>query len=177
VEQIPVPLGTPTRKFPARASSITAGAAPTVQATSALFIATDQTAAFTPQASVVRSRFVKINRSLLLDHQGQALPLSPNSEVSLNLFPDTDYTGIIERIEEDGNGVSWVGHLKDVATSELFIVYSAGVFIGHFASPGGVYEVSSVGDELYQIIMIDQSKLQGPGGEEPSPASPTGTSG
>ena len=118
---------------------------------------------------------VKINRSLLLDDQGQALHLAPDAEVRLNLFPDVSYTGVIERIEQQGDGYSWVGHLKNVDTSELFIVYTAGVFIGHFASPGGVYEVSSAGDDLYRIVMVDQSKLHKQEGEEPSDVNPTST--
>lgn len=149
----------------------------TVTPTSALFIATDQAGAFTPQPAISRSRFVKINRSLLLDDHGDALPLAPNSEITLDLFPDVAYVGVIERIERVGDTISWVGHLKNVETSQLFIVYSAGVFIGHFASPAGVYEVSNAGADLYQIIQIDQSKLDGQGGEKPGPVGATGAPG
>ena len=53
------------------------------------------------------------------------------------------------------------------------MVYTGGVFIGHFASPLEVYEVSLVQDDLYRVILIDQSKFQG--GEDyidSTPASP-----
>jgi hypothetical protein len=176
-EQIPAALETAAPKSPVPASATASAEAPTASMISEFFIATDQVGAFTPPPSVARARLVKINRSLLLDEQGQALHLPPNAEVRLNLFPDVSFTGVIERMEQDGDGYSWVGHLKNVETSELFIVYTAGVFIGHFASPSGVYEVSSTGDDLYRIIMVDQSKLHGQGGEEPNDVNPTSTPG
>ena len=32
-------------------------------------------------------------------------------------------------------------------------------FIAKFASPEGVYEVSSVGGDLYRVVLIDQSSF------------------
>jgi hypothetical protein len=136
-------------------------AATAAPAASGLFIAAQSVATSTPSPSVSRSRFVKINVPLLLGSNGQALPLPANAEIPLNLFPDVAYTGVIGQIQQDGDGYSWVGHLKDVATSSMTIVYTAGVFAGNFASPAGVYEVSNVGGDLYEIIQIDQSPFQG----------------
>lgn len=129
----------------------------------------------TPAPHVARSRIVKLNLSLLLDEQGQARPLPPNAEITLSLFPDVNYTGVIEGMQQEGDGYTWTGHLKDVEYSQMYMVYTSGVFIGHFASPAGVYEVSNVGGDLYQIILIDQSQFQG--GDEPTPRNPTSTPG
>lgn len=144
----------------------------TLSAHSALFIETGSVAAATAAPYIVRSRFVKVNFALLLDETGLPRQLGANSEIALNLFPDVNYIGVIERIESNGDGYSWAGHLKNVEFSELTMLYTAGVFIAHFASPGGVYEVSSAGGDLYQIMMIDQSKLQG--GEGDIQSTPTG---
>ncbi len=144
------------------ASPVASEQSPTTTGT-ALFIAARGEAASPDKPEVIRARLAKINHSLLLDAQGNAIQLPANSEITLNLFPDTVYTGVIEEIQEDGGSYTWVGHLKGVETSELFIVYTAGVFIGHFASPLGVYEVSSTGGDRYEIIQIDQNRL--PGGE------------
>jgi hypothetical protein len=106
---------------------------------------------------VARSRFVTVNLALLMDDAGRARDVR---EVTLNLFPDVVYRGVIEQIEQNGDECSWVGVLKDVEYSHLTMVFTSGVFIGHFASPLGVYEVSIVEGDLYRIILIDQSKLR-----------------
>jgi len=124
-----------------------------------LFVPTDAVGVAAPGPAVTRSRFVKLDWSLLLDENGQALDLPANAEITLNLFPDVTYTGVVEKIEHDGEGYSWIGHLKEVEFSSMFMVYTAGVLIGHFASPEAVYEVSNVGDDLFRIVQIDQSKL------------------
>jgi hypothetical protein len=136
-----------------------------------LFIAAGAGAGATPPPHTVRSRLVKLNLSLLLDANGQPRNLAPNSELALNLFPDVTYTGVIEDVQQEGDGYRWAGHLKDVENSQMYLVYTAGVFIGHFASPAGVYEVSNVGGDLYRIVIIDQSQFQG--GDEPTPINPT----
>jgi len=127
---------------------------------SGLFIDTDATRELPSEPQIACSRFVKINLALLMDETGQARNVK---EITLNLFPDVIYTGVIEQIEQNGDGYSWVGYLKDVEYSELTMVYTSGVFIGHFASPLGVYEVSIVEDDLYRVILIDQTQF--PGGD------------
>ncbi len=131
--------------------------------TAGLFLDTDDTGPVDNSPSTARYRFVKFDSSALIDENGQALDIGEQREITLNLFPDVTYTGVIVQVGEDGGAVSWSGYLKDIEYSELAIVYTAGVFFGHFASPLGIYEVSSVGDDLYRIIQIDQSRL--PGGE------------
>jgi hypothetical protein len=126
-----------------------------------LFIEMESAQVITPAPFVIRSRIVKVNRALLLDERGELRILDPNTEITLNLFPDVTYIGVIEHVQQDGDDYSWIGHLKEVEFSQLTILFSAEVFIAHVASPAGVYEVSSVGDDLYQISLIDQTKLQG----------------
>jgi hypothetical protein len=125
-----------------------------------LFNDTKSTGIPATQPYVVRSRFVMVNLLLLIDEKGQPRNLDAGTEIALNLFPDTAYIGVIERIEQSApDSYSWIGHLKDVKFSEMFIVLSGGVFIAHVASPAAVYEVQFAGDDLYQIIEIDQSKF------------------
>ncbi len=131
--------------------------------TGSLFLDAGQGQAPANRPEVIRSRRVRINQGLLLDAQGGARSLEPQAEIILNLFPDTTYTAVLDQMQQEGDAYTWVGHLKGVETSEFTLVYAAGVFAGHFASPGSVYELSSAGGELYQIVQIDQQKL--PGGE------------
>ena len=125
-----------------------------------LFIDTDLTREVPEEAHIVRSRFVKINLDLLLDEAGQTRDVK---EIIINLFPDVTYTGVIELMDQNGDSISWSGYLKDVEYSYFTMVYTSGAFMGHFASPLGIYETAFVEGDLYRVIMIDQTKL--PGGE------------
>src|SRR5687768_14295940 len=111
-------------------------------------------------AYVARSRVVKINIPLLLDENGQARELT-GKKITLNLFPDVNYTGVIEQVEENGDSYTWIGSLQDVEFSTLTIILTEGVFIAKIASPDGVYEVSSIGGDLYRVILINQENLGG----------------
>ena len=122
-----------------------------------MFLDTDEVGAPSDAPQIVRHRFVKVNLGLLLNAEVQPRSVK---EITINLFPDVVYTGVIEKVEIDGGGYSWMGYLKGVEYSSMFMVYTAGVFIGHFASPEGTYEVSVVGEsDLYRAVLIDQQKL------------------
>jgi hypothetical protein len=126
-----------------------------------LFLDTGAVDAASPAPHVARSRLVKLNLSLLLADDGQPRSLALPAEIQLDLFPEVHYTGIIEQVQNEGDAISWIGHLKEIEYSELTMVYTGGIFIAHFASPQGVYEVSLMGDDVYRIIQVDQSKLEG----------------
>jgi len=109
---------------------------------------------------IVRTRFVDFNSDILLNSDGHPKELPAGSLLKVNLFPDVNYTGVIEEVQENGaNNYTWVGSLQDVEYSYMYIIYTEGVFIGHFASPEGVYEVRYKKDDLYQVVLIDQTKL------------------
>lgn len=124
------------------------------------FIDTDESQSVPQESHIVRSRFVKIRLDLLLDEAGQARDVR---EINLNLFPDVNYVGVIEEVVPNGDSFSWSGYLQGVEYSYFTMVYTSGVFMGHYASPSGIYEVVIADGDLYRVIMIDQTKL--PGGE------------
>jgi hypothetical protein len=103
---------------------------------------------------------VHINTELLLDKNNQILELKSGTQLGLNLFPDVNFIGVIERIEKNGSdNYSWIGYLQDIEPSRMYIIFTEGVFLAHFASPSGVYEVQSIKNDLYQVVEIDQTKL------------------
>jgi hypothetical protein len=119
----------------------------------------DAAARVTPDF-VTRSRFVSVDLGLLMDARGQARDASALPEIKLNLFPDLSYVGLIDQVEKNSaTSTSWTGKLKGVENGYFFLVVSDGTFIAHLASPEGVFEISSVGANLYQVVQIDQSKL------------------
>ena len=127
----------------------------------ALFLDTSETASLPTDVHNARSRYVKLNRALLLDQTNQPLNLPAGTEITINFFPDVTYTGVIEKVSDEGGVISWVGNLKNVEYSYFTIIYTSDVFIGNFGSPAGVYEVSHVSGDLYQVIAVDQSPFQG----------------
>jgi len=113
---------------------------------------------------------VKINFPLLLDDGGRARVFAGDT-ITLNLFPDVVYTGVIEQVEGEGDSYTWTGQLKGIEFSGLTMILTNGVFIAKIASPDGVYEVSNIGGDLYRVILIDQGNL--PGGEDAIDVNPT----
>ncbi len=150
------PLATP-------ASTPAASAVPAAPVVAGLFVETKEKREASSAPHVARQRLVRLDLSLLLAPDGQPLDLKAGGEITLNLFPDTTYTGVIVQIEQNADDCSWVGYLKGVEFSQMTLVYTGGLFIANISSPEGVYEVSTLGDDLYRIIQIDQTKL--PGGE------------
>jgi hypothetical protein len=136
----------------------------------ALFLDAESPEPGSPSPYVVRSRVVKINFPMLVDENGRARELT-GSTVTLNLFRDVVYTGVIEQVEENGDSYTWTGQLKGVEFSGLIMILTEGVFIAKIASPDGVYEVSNIGEDLYRIILINQEKL--PGGENAIDVNPS----
>jgi hypothetical protein len=114
-----------------------------------------------PSAShVIRSRYVHINTDLLLDANNKVLEMAPGTQLDINLFPGVNYIGVLERVEQNGpDSYSWVGSLQDIEYSRMYIIFTEGVFLAHFASPSGVYEVRQIENNLYQVVEIDQTKL------------------
>ncbi len=155
VAMSPSAVRVPSSPVPASPSAVQAST-PASLPPAGLFFETDAVGKLASAPFIIRSRFVKVNLDLLLDEQGQPRQVK---EITVNPFPDVIYTGVIEQVEPEGDGYSWVGYLKGIAFSRLTMVYTGGVFIAHYASPGGVYEVSTAGADLYQVIQIDQRKL------------------
>lgn len=135
--------------------------APQLASGKELFAEADSFSATPNTSTAKRYRFVKLNHELLLDDSGEQKSTAAGSELNINLFPDTNYIGVIDSSGEDSTGLYWYGHLKDVEYSTLTIVYTGDVFMFKFASPAGVYEVSYLSGEIYQIIEIDQNSVPG----------------
>ena len=129
-----------------------------ISASSPLFADAKSNRILPEEPHISRWRFVKINLGLLVDETGQARNVK---EITFNLFSDVAFVGVIEQVEQAGDVISWSGVLKDVEISYFSMVYTSGVFMGHFASPLGVYEAVYVEDGLYRVIQIDQTEFQG----------------
>jgi len=107
---------------------------------------------------IEKSRLVKVNTILMVDGQGKPIKMESGAEINLNLFPEVNFTGVIERIEKNSEtSFSWIGYIKDVESGYFYLVISEGIFIAHVATPEAIYEVHNIRNDIYEIIRIDQS--------------------
>lgn len=109
---------------------------------------------------VARSRFVTANVNMLFDASSEPRNKASLSEISLNVFPNARFTGVVNRVWSDRWGSYWTGRLKSVPGGYFYIVVSDNTLIAHVASAEkGVYEISWAGNGIYKSIQIDQSKF------------------
>lgn len=109
-----------------------------------------------PPPLASRSRLVNVDLDVLMSSNDEPRSLE---EIRVNLFADTTYVAVIDEIGEDAGGITWSGHLDGIDLSYFTMIYTASTFIGHFASPEGVYEVTYVEDGIYRVVQVDQSQM------------------
>lgn len=111
------------------------------------------------EAHIAQERLVFVNVGMLFAPNGRALGKKSLPEISLNLFPDVNFTGVVNRSWTDGWGSYWIGSLKGVENGYFYLTVVDGAFMAHVGSPQGIYEVSLASGDLYKAIRIDQSKF------------------
>lgn len=109
---------------------------------------------------VMRSQYLKVNTGLLVSASGAQADRRSLPEVSLNLFANASFTGVVTDARQDQWGATWSGPLKDVPNGYFYLTVVDGVFMAHVASTRGVYEVTQVGGDVYRAVQLDQSKFK-----------------
>lgn len=117
-------------------------------------------AAAAPRPEVVRSQLTRVNPGVLFDANGAPADRARLPRITLNLFPDATYVGIVDEARQDRWGSSWNGTLAGVSQGYFFVTVVDGVLMTHVASPQGVYEVSQAAGDLYRAVQIDQAKFR-----------------
>lgn len=107
-----------------------------------------------------RTSLVNVNFSMLFDANGKALDAKQLPTVTLNLFSDAVFTGVVKNVVQDQFGTTWAGQLDGYQGGYFTVTVVEGVMVTHVASPTGVFEVSTAGNGLYKVIEIDQSKFK-----------------
>jgi len=110
----------------------------------------------TPDAIIIRTRFVRVNPDRVAEMEG---PPTSTKILSLNLFPDATYDAVPERVEPNPNGFTWYGHSEGDAKSQVTLVFNQGVLAGSIRVAGKFYQVRYVGDQVYAIREINPKAL------------------
>jgi hypothetical protein len=112
-----------------------------------------------PSASdpaVIRARQATLHPERLRPPSGIGL----QDRLVLNLFDDTVFVAIRDRVERNASGsLTWIGHLDGVALSSVLLVVRDDAVVAKVAFPGGVYVVDWGADGTQRIEQIDQSRI------------------
>jgi hypothetical protein len=119
--------------------------------------------------SVMRSRLVALDVTKLPNPRVQPLGMRQPS-LSLELFPDVFVVGVFERFDPHPTGVTWVGHVENVAGSSVTLAYSDGLMTGSVVMPSGAFQIRPAPEdvraanrqpagEVHLISQINQAAL------------------
>ena len=115
--------------------------------------------------TIVRSRFVKIDFSLLSNPKENFFA-EPDSEIPLilNFFRSTEFSALIYKIKKNRSGsYSWYGKLKNVPMGTVVLVVKDGAVFGNVSKPNFTYQIRHIADGIHVIHEIDPSKFPPPG--------------
>jgi len=93
-------------------------------------------------SSSLRSRHVKIDFDLLGDARGfRRAPHKGRQSLELNLFPDTSFTAVLDKIEPHSKGYSWIGQVQGSQQSVVILTVSDDVMAGNVTLSGTSYQI------------------------------------
>ena len=111
--------------------------------------------------TIVRSRLVNINLSLLPDPEENFVAESESEiELILNLFPEIEFTTLIQKIEKNRSGsYSWYGKLKNIPMSLVILVVNQNKVFGNISKPNLSYQIRHISDGIHTVYEIDPSRF------------------
>jgi Metallo-peptidase family M12B Reprolysin-like/Viral BACON domain/Kre9/KNH-like N-terminal Ig-like domain/Bacterial Ig domain len=142
--------------------------ASTTQGESDLFMDTQYRGdtARSKDATIVRTRFTKVNFSLLPGGQ-EGTQNQRSAFLDLNLFGGVYFQAISDGVHKDAQGHQvWIGRIDGQAHSQVTIVYKDGIMAANVALPGRFYKVRYAGDGVHAIHELDHSKFEPCGVED-----------
>ncbi|HUR22176.1 MAG TPA: M12 family metallo-peptidase [Vicinamibacterales bacterium] len=119
--------------------------------------------------SVMRSRLVSLDVAALPNPRVRPL-MAREPSLSLELFPDVFIVAVFDRFDPNTSGVTWVGHVENVAGSSVTLSYSNRLMTGSIVMPGGAFHIRPAAEdvraanrqatgEVHVIAQVDQAAL------------------
>ena len=114
----------------------------------------------------MRRRFVAIDFEMLRVARAAATRRGGvSATLTLNLFDDAEFTGIVENVEATSSGYALLGRIRGVELGAMALVVNGEVVAGTVRVPGATYRIRFDGKGVHAVSQIDLSKL--PRGAEP----------
>jgi hypothetical protein len=104
-------------------------------------------------ATIIRTRIVEVNFPLL---SGTGGPASVKT-LTLNLFPDVSLTAVLDRVDTQPNGFTWIGHVDGTSNSQVTLVVQDKVMAGSITLTDKIYQVRYAGNGVHAIQQINQA--------------------
>ena len=118
-----------------------------------------------PGVTVLRSLFARVVFGVLAAARLDAERETPAPPLTLNLFDDVVFSGIVERTGPTlSGGYVLSGRLDDVALGTFTLVVNGEIVAGTVRTLNATYRIGAAGDRVHAIRQIDPSTLP-PGGE------------
>ncbi len=104
--------------------------------------------------TIKRKRFVNVAFGTM------ERPTHLPGQISLNLFEDTQFTAVFDRVEKNlHTGFAWIGHLEGIEHSQVVLVIGDGMLTGSVSFPGKNYQVRGLGGALHVVEEMDHSQF------------------
>ncbi len=104
----------------------------------------------------LRSRHVKIDFDLLGDARGfRRASQKGRQSLELNLFPDTSFTALLDKIEPHPKGYSWIGQVQGTPESIVILTVTDGVMSGNISVSDAAYQIRHTEAGVHAIREVD----------------------
>ncbi len=104
----------------------------------------------------LRSRHVKIDFDLLGDARGfRRASQKGRQSLELNLFPDTSFTALLDKIEPHPKGYSWIGQVQGTPESIVILTITDGVMSGNISVSDTAYQIRHTEAGVHAIRQVD----------------------
>jgi len=109
--------------------------------------------------TTIRSRRVAIDAAALVDPDIVDVRMAARGSLLLNLFDDTSFWAVRDRIDQASDGFTWVGHIPGIELSTVTLASVDGAISGSIVMPDAVYSIRFVGGGVHEVAQVDQSKF------------------
>jgi hypothetical protein len=109
--------------------------------------------------TTIRSRRVTIDRAAIAEPGITDARMAAHPTLLLNLFDDTSFAAVLDRVDVTATGWTWVGHVSGLRMSTVTLATVGGVMVGNVVMPEAVYDIRYLGNDVNEVTQVDQSKF------------------
>jgi len=90
----------------------------------------------------------------MLMQNGQPLGIGEMQPAKIVLFDNAKYNLVFTNVNHENGSWIWSGYLDGIEYSYFYIVEYQGIYLHHYASPEGVFEIAYEAGNIYRIYQV-----------------------